>query len=73
MILGFPFVLIYTLFSFIPSIDIIDKNIDIEKQKSNDKNNQELEYLINKNIKDKPIAPPIKIVYTEKDDKEDKK
>lgn len=47
-IIGFPFCLFYTLFSFIPEIYIKDKSIDIKKQEEEDKADTELNEKINR-------------------------
>ena len=41
-IIGFPVILIYTLYSFIPAIYIKDPSIDKKKQREKDKANKEM-------------------------------
>lgn len=45
LIVSFPFILIYTLFSFVPSIYIKDENIDKKEQLEKDETNKKMEEL----------------------------
>ncbi|MFC0903915.1 hypothetical protein ACFHWD_04315 [Clostridium sp. MT-14] len=47
-IIGFPLVLIYTLYSFIPAIYIKDSSIDEKKQEQRNKANAEMEMILKK-------------------------